>query len=292
MSDLIVRPSGRSGITSNIPRNKLVIKPLDVVNMRPNEPTGMTTLFNDPLLELPNYPSAGVGPGQWLYSTQDYPPTQGTDDSPLSEHNCWDILYSTALPGGSEPFIAISQVSITPQTNRTLYQCVVTKYPSGWTNSTNVATKFAYFRCGGSSNHWWGLRGGSGANGNNFVVATQGSGATTEYWGRSDFEIPDDTWARVELLLVNNSPLDTANGTFQLWYSLWNGSSWDSSTEVLFDKQYNAIYTTRIGEVLFSVSGQNTSWQETLWSGTYGGGGASPPSNMTLKLASWYASCK
>ena len=262
----------------------------------PNEPSGMTALFADPMQALTAYPGNSGGPGLWHWdkSTGDVAPTAGTDDSPLTEHYCWDYLYPAGMTGGQSPCRSLSQVSITPQTQRTLYQCFVFKYPSNWTNNGNSGTKFSFFRNGAGTNHTWKAReGDNGGSGLELSLTTQGAGATIDYFGRPGVDvIPNDAWAKVELLVVNNSPAGTANGTLRMWYSIWGGSAWPTPTEALFRKGYSGSYTTRIGEVLFAASGQSTSWQSIVHDPTYGGGLNPVPHDMTLKIAHWYASSK
>lgn len=295
MPPLILRPTAQNQmIFGSNKSNQVGSHPRSNTNPQyPNEPSGMTTLFDDPMQELPGTP--GVGPGQWIY---DDPPVTGhdavlvTDTSPLSEHSAWEIPYLTSLSGGSEPFRAYTGVTISPQTERMLYDCVVFKYSANWDNSTNVATKFSYFRNGGGTNHYWTARWEPGA-GISLSFSTQGAGPTIDYVGRPGVDvIPDDTWARVEILRTCNSPAGTANGTFRMWYSTWTGSAWTTPVEALFNKNYTGSYISRQNEVLWADTGNPTAWDYLAWTGVYGGGGASPPVNMSLQIAHWYASAK
>ena len=230
------------------------------------EPSGYTTISNQPFSSKPPYAPATDANGWKIRQSDGFRLTSQTDASaPKSGSKVLQGLFPQGFGGGAAPFLAALQFG---RNYKELYVCLFTKLDPLYTNNGNVGTKFGFFLTPYTSgaakvNHFFNLT-------NNLGIQLQSPGGTNRNMF-SSFSLVGHrgVWHKIEFQVVGNS-LGKADGVARMWV---NGA------EVL-----------NVNNVQYFSSTTPAAFSGITWNPTYGGGHNPVPYDMNQWIDHWYVS--
>jgi hypothetical protein len=229
----------------------------------PNEPMGFTTIFSNPMVNVPPLHPQVDQFGFRSYSTSTLlSQTEGST-------SFMRVLYPRGMIGGAydSPFSSINWGARAAGATR-LYHRIRMRLSSNWTDNNNANTKFFFFAQGQGNNHYINL-----TNVGNFTpgLAMQSNFAYAS--GAPNIPAPNPiskgAWQELEFLIIANTP-GQYNGIYRMWV---NGAL--------------VAERTNIG---YFAAGETVIFNELWVYPTYGGGTNTPPWDQWFDLDHWYMS--
>lgn len=234
----------------------------------PNEPTGFTTAFSNPMATLP--------PRNPLRDSFGFVNFFGTSTLSIQSEaggQYMRALFPQGTPGGGgypSAFASVNWAAASEGMSQ-MYVRTRVRLSSNWTDNGNAGTKFFFFLSQQGHNHYINLtflgdfRPGLGLQ-SDFAFSTPS--------GPNHFApapLAKGVWQDLEFLFVGNTP-GQYNGKYRMWA--------------------NGVLLVSRDDIGYFKAGDVPRFEEIYFNPTYGGGFNPVPADQSLDLDHWYLSLK